>query len=170
MVAVLGTAIVAAATAGVSASRADASGPDRPPKQTAVHLVAFEPWDEGGTTEVDNGEPGFGPGDQFLEHHRLLDPATGEEVGRVAKEITVLETAPDGDFLFMVHSEFTFDGGTVQDAGSLWYSEVEEGTAMVAATGGTGTYAHTTGTVRAALGENAGRPGLFLTLDITRNR
>lgn len=82
----------------------------------------------------------------------------------------MVETAADGDFLFMVHSELTFDDGTVQDAGSLWYSEVEEGTAIVAATGGTGAYAHATGTVRGALAEYAGRPGLFLTLDITRNR
>lgn len=167
----VGTAALSPAVlAGVSAATAAASGSDKPPKQTAIHIVAFEPWDEGGTIEIDNGEPGFGPGDQFLEHHRLLDPATGEEIGRVTQEITVIETAGNGDFLFMVHSELTFDGGTVQDAGSLWYSEVEGGTATVAATGGTGIYAHTTGTVRGATGEYAGRSGLFLTLDVTRNR
>ncbi|HEV2809813.1 MAG TPA: DUF4242 domain-containing protein [Acidimicrobiales bacterium] len=60
----------------------------------------------------------------------------------------MIETVGDGDFLFMVHSELTLDGGTVQDSGSLWYSEVEDGTATVAATGGTGVYAHKTGTVR----------------------
>jgi hypothetical protein len=168
---VIAAAIMAAAvTVGAFASTAAASGSNRPSKQTAVRLDAFEPWDEGGTTEVDNGEPGFGPGDQVVEHHRLLDPASGDEIGRVTKEITVLETAPDGDFLFMVHSELTFARGTVQDSGSLWFSEVERGTAVVAATGGTGAYAHSTGTVRGALGERAGNPGLFLTIDITRSR
>jgi hypothetical protein len=167
----LGAAILAAAvTAGLLSSTAEASSRESLPKQTPVHIVAFEPWDEGGTVEIDNGEAGFGPGDQFLEHHRLLDPETGDDIGQVTKEITVIETTPDGDFLFMVHSEFAFDHGTVQDAGALWYSEVQAGTATVAATGGTGAYAHTTGTVRGASGERDGSPGVFLTLNITRNR
>lgn len=167
----VGTAIAAAAVAfGVFASTAVASNPRSLPRQTPVRVVVFEPWDEGGTIEIDNGERGFGPGDQILEHHRLLDPETGREVGQVTKEITVIETAPGGDFLFMVHSEFAFDDGTVQDAGAVRYSEVEAGTAAVAATGGTGAYAHTTGTVRGASGERDGSPGVFLTLDITRNR
>ncbi|HEV2809812.1 MAG TPA: hypothetical protein VGV93_05365 [Acidimicrobiales bacterium] len=53
VVLVVGTAaVVPAVFAGVSTATATAFRSDKPSKQTAIHIVAFEPWDEGGPPKL----------------------------------------------------------------------------------------------------------------------
>ena len=138
------------------------------PRPAHTRFVIFEPFDQGTTTQVDVGSPGFGPGDSILERHPALDAETGEELGTVVRDLRVVETYDDGDFLFAVSATFKLGRGDIHAAGAACYSDVAAGQAVVAVTGGTGSYARSAGTVIGRLGTRDGHDGVYLTFDIAR--
>lgn len=102
----------AIAAGGLVVVAANATGAEaKPPRPPRTQFVIFEPFDEGTTTEVDAGTPGFGPGDSILEHHPALDADTGDQLGTVVRDLTVIETYDDGDFLFVVNATFKLSDG-----------------------------------------------------------
>ena len=166
MTAGIAAGVLVAAAAGATGAAAN----DSKPKRADATFVIFEPFDEGSTTEVDVGTAGFGAGDNILEHHPVVDAETGDHLGTVVRDLRVVETYPDGDFLFVVYATFKFGDGDIHEAGAARFSDVAEGRAVVAVTGGTGAYSRSAGTVTGRLGTREGHDGVFLTFDVTRPR
>lgn len=167
---VLKTAAAIAAGALIAAGAVAASAEADTSRPEPTRFVIFEPFDQGTTTEIDVGAPGFGPGDSILERHPALDTETGEELGDVVRDLRVIETYDDGDFLFIVNATFKLTRGDIQETGAVRYSDVAAGQAVVAVTGGTGAYAAAAGTITGRLGTRDGHDGVYLTFNITRTR
>lgn len=96
---------------------------------------------------VDGGAPGRGVGDQFFYTTILIDPATGQVVGRKEGVCTTIRVAGDGDYIARCQETIYLPGGTVRTDGSNFNQTEFE--AFVPQTlnivGGTGQYANVRG-------------------------
>jgi hypothetical protein len=99
------------------------------------------------STEVDLGDPGPGPGDQFLFAGDVFDRAGGTNIGHVAGQCTTLSgDASSGDAF--CHGTFVLEGGQLAvqglDTGGVFDASAGQPGA-VAIVGGTGIYANARG-------------------------
>jgi len=97
------------------------------------------------STEIDLGDPGPGPGDQFLFAGDVFDHAGGTNIGHVAGQCTTLSgDATSGDAF--CHGTFVLEGGqlAVQGLDTGGVSDAGQPGA-VAIVGGTGIYANARG-------------------------
>lgn len=130
-------------------------------------IVVFEPASQVSDTFLDLGEGGFSAGDIILENARVVDPDTGESVGRVLTRIQVVEPLDGGDFLFILDCTVQLSGGNLTFYGAGAFGDVAEGIDF-ALTGGTGRYSGTRGTVTVAGAEVNGEEGVTITFRLTR--
>ena len=97
------------------------------------------------STEIDLGDPGHGPGDQFLFAGDVFDHAGGTNIGHVAGQCTTLSgDATSGDAF--CHGTFVLEGGQLAvqglDTGGVFDAGQPGAVAIV---GGTGIYANARG-------------------------
>lgn len=96
---------------------------------------------------IDGGAPGRGVGDVLVYTTILIDPATGQVVGRKEGRCTTIRVAGDGDFIARCQETIYLPGGTVYTDGSNFNQTEFE--AFVPQTlnivGGTGQYANVRG-------------------------
>jgi allene oxide cyclase-like protein len=152
------------------AGGASAQAPPAPPTQTTVHLVLFEDDTTGGETTVDVGKTGPSAGDMIVFQHGLFDTSTKARVGSSAGQLQVIRAYKNGDIAAIVNVTAYLKEGRVQNTGAVRFSRVESSTGdVLAATGGSGIYAYTGGSVRIRNGSMGGHPGTFVIADITKN-
>lgn len=130
-------------------------------------IVVFGPQSQVSQTFLDLGDGGFSAGDAILENAGLVDPDTGESVGRAVTRIQVVELLDGGDFLFILDCTVELKGGNLTFYGAGEFGDVAEGIDF-ALTGGTGRYAGTRGTVTVAGAEVDGEEGVKITFHLTR--
>jgi hypothetical protein len=97
------------------------------------------------STQIDLGEPGQGPGDEFLFAGDVFDRAGGTNIGHVAGQCTTLSgDASSGDAF--CHGTFVLEGGQLAvqglDTGGVFDAGQPGAVAIV---GGTGIYANARG-------------------------
>ncbi|MDT5128559.1 MAG: hypothetical protein QOH54_4203 [Mycobacterium sp.] len=97
------------------------------------------------STEIDLGEPGHGPGDQFLFAGDVFDHPGGTNIGHVAGQCTTLSgDASSGDAF--CHGTFVLEGGELAVQGLDTGGAADAGQpGAVAIVGGTGIYANARG-------------------------
>ncbi|MEM7446078.1 MAG: hypothetical protein AAF414_22350 [Pseudomonadota bacterium] len=114
------------------------------------NFVAFVVNDD--VTVVDQGPEGASPGDQRIIRGRLTD-TDGNRIGRQHAIATISHSSVEGEPLFYVTLLETFDVGTVASTAmipspnALDPSSRPDASYQRAVTGGTGDFAHATGTV-----------------------
>lgn len=148
------------------AALAPATSASVPRNPGDTQIAVFDP--EGPFSRfIDNGKPGFSPGDQIIEIHTLLDPADGSDAGKIFTEGTVLRVVKGGeDFDLTVHCTVVLPEGTIIFYGGFRFSDAVAG-ATLPVTGGAGSYELARGTVTIQLGELDGAPGATLSFDLT---
>lgn len=136
------------------------------PPPTTRQIVVFST-DAGFLKEVDVAAKGFSAGDYNVGSDPLLDPESGEKVGREVFKLSFVRLFPkQNDVLFIGDFEVSLPEGSLVVYGATRFSEIQEG-ATFAVIGGTGEYAQVRGSVVIKSGKVSGTTGRFLTFDIT---
>lgn len=124
----------------------------------------------GFTKYVDAAKEGHSSGDSYMFTDRLLDPRTGKKAGRHIGEFTVVRPVGDSGpagAVYLGRAMFFLPRGrvTIELAGP--FDKLREG-ASWPVTGGTGRYAHATGSVFVESRKCAGEGGTLFVFDLQR--
>lgn len=165
----VGAGIVAAAILVLGGIASVASESETNPDGT--DLAVFTAAEAGLMTWFDLGNPNDDPstrevGDLRLDHKPLVDPDSGEEVGRVVTRVQVVD-AGGGDPFQILDCTVELDGGKLVFYGSFRGSESAGPGAVFPLMGGTGRYSGAEGTVTARMDElDDGTKGVRIAFDL----
>jgi hypothetical protein len=98
-------------------------------------------------TVVDNGDKGFGPGDQMVEEAPVLD-SSGKIVGNSFTSVAIVSGSSDQDFNGLLDCTFKLADGNIVFHGWFASKDLAAGS-KIPVVGGTGAYNGATGTVTA---------------------
>lgn len=137
-------------------------------------LIVGEPESRISRSFVDLGEEGLSAGDTVVEHGKLVDLETGDDIGRAVTRVQVVqvlqppnEDNPSGDFEFILDCTVQLQDGTLTFYGAGVLQELQDGVAFTLM-GGTGRYAGTRGTTTVTAADIGGEPGYTIAFDLTR--
>jgi hypothetical protein len=132
---ILAAAASAFALAGVAAVTAGGSSTD-----TTIRLYEHDT----STTNLDLGDAGDSPGDQFVFAGDTFARKGGPKIGRLAGTMTTASAGPTAELVTV--ATFSLPGGQIASEGVFVASELFAGKLLTfAITGGTGSYRHARG-------------------------
>lgn len=129
--------------------------------------VVFDPRTEVVGTFLELGGPGMSAGNMNIEHSALVDPDTGEGVGRVVTRWQVVEDLGGGDAVVVFDCTVELDEGNLNFYGSTELSRLPSGISL-SIIGGTGTYLGVGGTVTITAAEIDGQQGMLMAFELAR--
>lgn len=128
-------------------------------------IVTCDKEKDGFSKDVDVGKKGFSPGDFAVFTEPLLNPDTGDRIGKLLGQFQFIRKTGRRNGFFRAEATAIFQAGRLNVTFGGKFSEFETGL-VGSIDGGTGDYRQASGTVTIKEGTCAGDPGARATFEI----